>query len=204
MAPNGAPVRLEACLKALRERDRSVALDLKEGGDVVERVLSIATTLDFDQDSLWFNGSIEVLGESGIQRLAEAYPAATISVPVDFLGPLLLAAPAHAREVLATLRSWGVNRWSLDWRTTGIRELMDYLEEGGWPVNIYGIPDLEAFLEASLLLPRSVRPTSTSPTGTTSAEARGSTVRITATSSRGTRWRDNADRPMGTLAPRPR
>jgi len=31
-----------------------------------------------------------------------------------------------------------------------------YLEEGGWPVNIYGIPDLEAFLEASLLLPRSV------------------------------------------------
>ncbi|HEX7269962.1 MAG TPA: hypothetical protein VF256_21420 [Streptosporangiaceae bacterium] len=150
------PFRLEACLKALRERDRSVALDLKEGGDVVERVLSIATTLDFDQDSLWFNGSIEVLGESGIQRLAEAYPAAPISVPVDFLGPLLLAAPAHAREVLATLRSWGVNRWSLDWRTTGIRELMDYLEEGGWPVNIYGIPDLEAFLEASLLLPRSV------------------------------------------------
>lgn len=49
-----------------------------------------------------------------------------------------------------------MNRWSLDWRTTGIRELMDYLEEGGWPVNIYGIPDLEAFLEASLLLPRSV------------------------------------------------
>jgi len=149
------PFRLEACLEALCERKRSVALDL-EGGDVVERVLSIATTLDFDQDSLWFNGSIEVLGESGIQRLAEAYPAATLSVPVDFLGPLLLAAPAHAREVLATLRSWGVNRWSLDWRTTGIRELMDYLEEGGWPVNIYGIPDLEAFLEASLLLPRSV------------------------------------------------
>jgi hypothetical protein len=25
-----------------------------------------------------------------------------------------------------------VNRWSLDWRTAGIRELMDRLEEGGW------------------------------------------------------------------------
>jgi hypothetical protein len=150
------PFGLEACLATLRERERSVALDLKEGGDVVERVLGLAAALDFDQDSLWFNGSIEVLGESGIQRLAKAYPAATISVPVDFLGPLLLAAPAHAREVLATLRSWGVNRWSLDWRTPGIRELMDHLEEGGWPVNIYGIPDLEAFLEASLLLPRSV------------------------------------------------
>jgi hypothetical protein len=49
-----------------------------------------------------------------------------------------------------------VNRWSLDWRTARIRELMDRLEESGWPVNVYGIPDLEAFLEASLLLPSSV------------------------------------------------
>ena len=150
------PFRLEACLRALRERERSAALDPKEGGDVVERVLGVAAALDFDEDALWFNGSIEVLGEPGIRRLAEAYPAATISVPVDFLGPLLIAAPALAKEVLAMLRSWGVNRWSLDWRTPGIRELMDRLEGGGWPVNVYGIPNLEAFLEASLLLPQSV------------------------------------------------
>jgi hypothetical protein len=150
------PFRLEACLRALRAQGRSVALDLKEGGDVVERVLGIVAALGFDEGSLWFNGSIEVLREPGIRRLAEAYPAATISVPVDFLGPLLLAAPELAKEILATLRSWGVNRWSLDWRTAGIRELMDRLEEGGWPVNVYGIPDLEAFLEASLLLPSSV------------------------------------------------
>jgi hypothetical protein len=150
------PLMLESCLRALREQGRSVALDLKEDGDVVERVLGIVAALEFDEDSLWFNGSIEVLREAGIRRLSAAYPAATISVPVDFLGPLLLAAPAHANEVLGTLRSWGVNRWSLDWRTAGIRELMDRLDEGGWPVNVYGIPDLEAFLEASLLLPQSV------------------------------------------------
>jgi hypothetical protein len=49
-----------------------------------------------------------------------------------------------------------VNRLSLDWRTPAIRELMNRLEERGWKVNVYGVPDLEAFLEASLLLPRSV------------------------------------------------
>ncbi len=150
------PFRLEACLQALREQGRSVALDLKEGGEVIERVLGIVASMGFDDGVLWCNGSIEVLREPGIRRLAEAHPAATISVPVDFLGPLLLAAPALASEVLATLRSWGVNRWSLDWRTPGIRELIDRLEEGGWEVNVYGVPDLEAFLEASLLLPKSV------------------------------------------------
>jgi hypothetical protein len=179
------PFRLEVCLAALRKQQRSVKLDLKEGGEVIERVLGIVASMGFDEDSLWFNGSIEDLREPGIRRLAKAYPGATISVPVDFLRPLLLAAPALAKEVVATLRSWGVNRWSLDWRTSGIRELMDRLEEGGWEVNVYGVPDLEAFLEASLLLPRSVTadfnfpdwhyfgrgPASTAPTtGTSSRE----------------------------------
>jgi hypothetical protein len=150
------PFRLEVCLQALRKQQRSVKLDLKEGREVIDRVLGIVAAMGFDEGSLWFNGSIEVLREPGIRRLAEAYPQAIISVPVDFLGPLLLAAPALAKEVVATLHSWGVNRWSLDWRTPGIRELMDRLEEGGWEVNVYGVPDLEAFLEASLLLPRSV------------------------------------------------
>jgi beta-phosphoglucomutase-like phosphatase (HAD superfamily) len=150
------PFRLETCLRALHEQQRSVKLDLKEAGAVVDRVLGIVATIGFDDGSLWFNGTIEALCEPGIRHLAEAHPGATISVPVDFLGPLLLAAPTLAGEVLDTLRSWGVNRWSLDWQTPRIRELIDRLEEWGCDVNIYGVPDLEAFLEASLLLPKSV------------------------------------------------
>jgi beta-phosphoglucomutase-like phosphatase (HAD superfamily) len=150
------PFRLEACLQALREQGRAAALDLKEGGEVVDRVLGIVAAMGFDEGALWFNGAIEDLCEPGIRRLAAAHPKAIISVPVDFLGPLLLAAPSLAGEVLDTLRSWGVNRLSLDWRMPAIRELMDRLEERGWEVNVYGVPDLEAFLEASLLLPRSV------------------------------------------------
>jgi hypothetical protein len=34
--------------------------------------------------------------------------------------------------------------------------LLDDLEERGWEVNVYGVPDLEAFLQAALLLPTSV------------------------------------------------
>src|SRR6266511_2193371 len=85
------PFRLEACLAAFRKQQRSVKLDLKEGGEVIERVLGIVASMGFDEDSLWFNGSIEDLRELGIHRLAKAYPGATISVPVDFLRPLLLA-----------------------------------------------------------------------------------------------------------------
>ena len=33
------------------------------------------------------------------------------------------------------------------------REVLEVIEELGWEVNLYGVPDLEAFLEAALLLP---------------------------------------------------
>jgi hypothetical protein len=150
------PFHLEACLRTLHEQGRSVALDLKEGGEVIERVLAVVASIGFDDASLLYNGLIETLGEPGIRRLTEAHPRATITVPVDFLAPLLLAAPTLAKEITDTLRSWGVNRLSLDWRTPEIRELLSRVEEWGWEVNVYGIPDLEAFLEASLLLPKSV------------------------------------------------
>ena len=44
------------------------------------------------------------------------------------------------------------------------------IEGHGWPVNLYGVPDLEAFLEAALLLPASVTADFNSPSGTTTAE----------------------------------
>ena len=86
---------------------------------MVERVLGIVAALGFDEGSLWFNGSIEVLREPGIRRLAEAYPAATVSVPS--ISSARCSSPPRSlpRKMLATLRSWGVNRWSLDWRTAG-------------------------------------------------------------------------------------
>jgi hypothetical protein len=72
------PFRLEACLQALGEQDRSVALDLKEGGEVIDRVLGVVAAMGIDDGRLWFNGSIEVLCEGGIRRLAESHPGATL------------------------------------------------------------------------------------------------------------------------------
>jgi hypothetical protein len=54
------------------------------------------------------------------------------------------------------LRGWGVNRFSIAWGTPHTRRLFDQLERWGHDVNIYAVPDLAAFLQAALLLPRSL------------------------------------------------
>lgn len=150
------PVMLRDLLETLRWIGRSVKLDLKEGGDVVEEVLELTTDFGFRDDELWFNASIEALGEAGFDRIRHARPGAVRQCPIDFLVPLLLAAPHAAERVLELVAGWGITRVSLDWSTPGVRDVLDAIESRGWEVNLYGVPDLEAFLEAALLLPASV------------------------------------------------
>jgi hypothetical protein len=49
-----------------------------------------------------------------------------------------------------------VNRFSLSWQQAFVRRLFEQLDEVGCEVNLRGVPDLRGFLEAALLLPRSL------------------------------------------------
>jgi phosphoglycolate phosphatase-like HAD superfamily hydrolase len=147
---------LRDCLEVLRWTGRSVKLDMKEGGEIIHEVLGVVSRLEFADEQLWFNGSIQALGPGGFERLREARPDAILQSPIDFLVPLLLAAPELAGDVLVAIGRWGITRVSVDWRTPGSRDVLDVVEQLGWEINLYGVPDLESFLEAALLLPASV------------------------------------------------
>jgi hypothetical protein len=54
------------------------------------------------------------------------------------------------------LTDWGINRFSISWKQPNPRDLFDQMDLWGYQVNIYDVPDLENFLQAVLLLPRSV------------------------------------------------
>ena len=147
---------LRDCLEAFRRTGQSAKLDLKDGGAVVDEVLDLVSGFGFSDEELWFNATVQTLGPDGFSRLRKMRPHAIRQAPIDFLVPLLLAAPDIAQPTLDAMRDWGITRVSLDWRTLGARDVIDQIEGLGWPVNLYGVPDLEAFLEAALLLPASV------------------------------------------------
>jgi phosphoglycolate phosphatase-like HAD superfamily hydrolase len=106
-SPGEPAVRLDDTLGALALTARSVKLDLKEGEGLVDDVLDIVRSVGLSDDRLWFNGSIEVVGRTGLRTLKAAHPLAILQCPVDFLVPLLLAAPASAEDVLKMLAGWG-------------------------------------------------------------------------------------------------
>jgi phosphoglycolate phosphatase-like HAD superfamily hydrolase len=149
------PLEFERCLDALRAEGRFVKADLKTNGPTLARTLEMLERARVPDRELWFNGEIQVLGPRGFREIRSRHPDATISCPVDFTVPMLLAAPELAEDVLHALAAWGVSRLSLRW-SADARRVLDLLESMGWEVNIYGVPNLEAFLEAALLLPASV------------------------------------------------
>lgn len=148
-------LRLDDCLDAFRGAGKGVKLDLKDAG-VTGEVLAEVRRSGIDDDALWFNGSIDTLGEATFRRLAAAHPGAIVQCPVDFLGPLTVAAPGEAKQLLHMLTGWGLNRFSVSWANPHLRALLDRLDEWGHAANVYAVPDLEQFLRAALLLPRSI------------------------------------------------
>lgn len=149
-------LQVDECLRRLRTNGRSVKLDLKEGGATVDRVLEQVTRAGFEEEQLWFNSNVEHLQERGFGHLRAAYPRAILQCPVGFLAPLVLASPATAQAILNMLAEWGINRYSLGWFTPNMREVFKTLDAWGLKINIYDVPDLEAFLQATLLGPVSI------------------------------------------------
>jgi hypothetical protein len=147
---------LGECLDRIKECGRGVKFDLKENGDLVNKVLQTVAIFDFEDSRLWFNGDVGQIRESGFRKLAEAHPSAIIQCPVDFMAPLILGTPQKAKEILDMFAQWGINRFSLSWLTPNARRLFEQMDRWGFEVNIYDVPDLESFLQAALLVPRSI------------------------------------------------
>ena len=140
----------------LTESGVCIKLDVKGGIDVLDRILESVASLQLADDRLWFNAEIESVGEDGFHKIRASHPDAIVQCPIGWLAPLLEAAPDEAHRILELLVGWGISRFSVNWDEEMARTMLKKLAKWGYEVNFYGVSDLEAFLEAVVLLPSSV------------------------------------------------
>jgi hypothetical protein len=153
-------ITLEEVADGVVGAGRGLKIDLKGGAGLLDQVLALVEDKGIEDERLWFNANIVAIGESGFRTLAARHPGAITSCPVDFLAPLILAAGDTAHDVLEMLSGWGIKRFSLTWKpeelNADLRAVLQPMVDWGVNLNLYNVPDLEAFLQAVLLLPRSV------------------------------------------------
>jgi hypothetical protein len=149
------PLKLEYFLSLLKDTGRGVKLDIKEE-DLLERVTRILRDAGFHDEQVWISKNVSGLNAGNLKTFMEAFPGAIKQCPVDPLAPLITSSPSEARKYLGMYSRWGIDRFSVNWRTPGSRRLVIQLQNWGYDVNIYNVPDLESFLQAALMIPRSI------------------------------------------------
>ena len=146
----------EDVLGKLKNAGKSLKIDLKENDAALDEVIFAIKSSGLEYSRLWINGNIETLQPQGFRQLAQAFPSAILQCPIDFMVPLMNTLPKQAKTLLDEFASWGINRFSIKWDTPSMRRILGLLDDWGFGLNIYNVPDLQAFLRAVLMQPRSV------------------------------------------------
>jgi hypothetical protein len=152
---HAGPLLADQFLRAALGAGKGVKLDIKEP-DIADELLELVGYSGAVTHDLWFNGRVDVLGRGAFRRLRRACPTATVQCPIDALAPVIVATPDRARVELDKLAACGIDRFSLAWGTGPTALLLDHLDRWGHDVNLYAVEDLDEFLRAVMLLPRSV------------------------------------------------
>ena len=119
---------------------RGAKIDLKEGGPVLAAVLGMVASTSMHEEDLWFNCAAEIIGgRPGFEAISNAHPLARISLPVDTLASWLLVCPDRGLDLLAELRTWGVNRLSISVQTHAFQEIVQLLKKSGWAMNVWDV-----------------------------------------------------------------
>ncbi|MFN8487448.1 MAG: hypothetical protein U0350_07645 [Caldilineaceae bacterium] len=146
---------LEDALAQARQWGKSAKLDFKVGDAWIDQALAFIEKFQFPQTQLWFNADVEILDEARVRHLAAHYPQAVIQIPITFLRAWVNQ-PAELQRQLEQYRTWGINRFSIAWGRPETRTLFNLVTGWGHAVNLYGIPNHKAFLQAVLWQPRSL------------------------------------------------
>jgi phosphoglycolate phosphatase-like HAD superfamily hydrolase len=153
--PQESPARLDDFLYILHDAGRGVKLDLKDPG-LTPGVMELLKAAGFADERVWITINTEEMHRGGLRTIRDAFPRAVTQCPVDSLSRMMEETPVEARMHLDTLALEGIDRFSVNWGTPGSRRIIVRLQNWGFEVNVYNVPDLEAFLQAALLLPTSL------------------------------------------------
>lgn len=152
----GQDITEDECLSLIKGRGKKLKIDLGEGGFFADDAIRMIRDHGFEDSEVWFTADVSALREVGFKILRDLYPSAIIGCPIDSLAPALLQSPKWAREALLKLAGWGINRFSVNWRTPGQRRVLYLLSRWGLETDVNHPWDLESFLQAVLLAPNSV------------------------------------------------
>ncbi len=149
-------LRFADTLRLLLKNGRNVKIDFKTNRHVFEEVVEILQREQVPSNRLWFNSNIDCIGKKGFQTLKEIFHSSIIQIPAEGIAPILRGIPEEGEKLVLALKDMGINRFSFGWFTPHLGEVLNEVNRLGLSSNIYGVFNLDSFLQAVLMNPESV------------------------------------------------
>lgn len=146
---------MQYMLDLFRTMDRSIKIDLKEGGHLLDELFAMLEYYGFDDARLWFSADVEVIGMDGCKKLKKQYPTSILQCALDNLILNMDHIPETMDDRLKHLTDCGISRFSIKWHPKNLSRLKLYMDGLGLELHIDDVPDLEAFIAVVLLRPHS-------------------------------------------------
>jgi phosphoglycolate phosphatase-like HAD superfamily hydrolase len=148
---------LAAHLYLIRKYGKKIKFLLHEGGVLLTETLRTISQYGFDDSSTCMDISVVTAMDSeSMKILRSEHPRMIIQCPVDFLAPVILDNPVHAKDILTIIHLWGVDRFSVNWMQPKKRQIITQLIQWGFEIDISHVHRLESFLQAVLMAPSSI------------------------------------------------
>lgn len=146
----------EQILGTMAEMNRGARLDLVSEFINVNSYLELVRGFGIHPELLWFRVTLDRFNREDIRRLAGMFPGAIIECKADFLGSLVTDRNPMADEMVSRFSQWGVNRFGVSWNDRKMKQMLEWLDDGGHEVVLNDVYGYDAFLQAVLLGPRAI------------------------------------------------
>ncbi len=147
---------LEECLDVLFSNNRGARINIHQSGNTLKILKKKLGFYESIGQNIRFNSRIDNLGGHDFMELRETFPGSHIECSIDFMAPIISETPAKAEHILSVLSSWGINSFSLNQDTAGLKGVADYMHATGYKVNINGVNNIEALMDVILLQPSTI------------------------------------------------
>lgn len=149
-------LRFEDWVKALKKAGKGIQIDLKEGGEVMGKMVSVLKEQGIDEGKLWVTTNLKDVSMDDYASLRGIFPRMTLqsTIPIRFMFSEMNQ--EERRAWLGLNEGMGVKRLSISWYDSPTQEEIDEIKGCGFETNLYHVNSLQDFREAVPLHPDSI------------------------------------------------
>lgn len=154
--PHESLMDVETWVRKLMASGKGVQVDLKEGGETMERVIKLLKDLRVPDDRLWLTTNLKDVSMEDYGRLSREFPKVPLQSAIPHRFMFQDMSVEERAEWMAMNRSIGIRHFAISWYEEAKEHELKELRDAGFGVHFFYVNTPDDILKAAVLRPNSI------------------------------------------------